>query len=200
MKSITVLLLLCLGMASNIKAQNWYLGVKSGYNLSSLNSTGDEGSVGTKSRSTFSAGFVYSLSQAEGILGLSIEPGYIRKGAQVDADSLDYKMHYLGGPLLLDVNLLNNKLKLSVGPELSYLLAANNHANDSTTTSILNTYDNRFEVGVAAGASVSVSFFMDLGLRYSRSFTHVSSHDPLLGRRDLYNQYLQAFVVFKIAN
>ncbi|UXX79029.1 PorT family protein [Reichenbachiella carrageenanivorans] len=181
-------------------SQDSYFGIKGGYNNSTLHSSNDA-SLGIQSRSTYGLGVVFCSAPDEGKLGIgySLELGYMRKGAKIDHDTLDYKFHYINMPLLIDFYPIK-QIKLSIGPEFSFLAGANNHSNDSTKTSILNTYNKKMEVSGIASISGSVTFFMDLGMRYSYSFTKISKYDGILDRQDLYNSYVQVFILLKIAN
>ena len=116
-----------------------------------------------------------------------------------DHDTLDYKFHYLNMPVLLDVYPVK-RLKLSLGVEIARLLSAKNLANDSTRQNIISTYDKRWEVSAAIGASLSVSYFMDLGIRYNTALSQISNQDAIIDRKNLFNQYTQLFILFKIAN
>ncbi|PIB34522.1 hypothetical protein BFP72_03400 [Reichenbachiella sp. 5M10] len=194
LKLLLFLPLLLIGFGS--LAQNSYFAIKGGYNLSSLHSS-DDPSPSLSTRPAFSISGVFA--EQFDYIGFSTELGYTRKGTKVNQDTLDYKFNYATGALLLDIYPLD-WLKISVGPEFGYLLGATNYATDSTSQNLLNTYDQRFEVSGTIGASVSVLYFLDLGVRYNRSFTTVSQYDAILNRKDLYNSYLQFFVLLKIAN
>lgn len=190
------LILLSLSVSFNINAQDGYFGIKGGYNASSLNSS-EESDIEVNNRHAYNISMVYSHFNQK--LGYSIELGYTLKGADIGHDTLDYKFHYINMPLLIDFYPIK-QLKISAGPEISYLLSAKNHSNDTTSQSLLNTYDKRLEVSGLVSASASLTYFMDVGIRYSHSFTKVSKYDALIDRKNLYNSYLQFFILFKIAN
>ncbi|WP_421891836.1 porin family protein [Marinoscillum sp.] len=189
---------LVLLLSLQIVAQESYFGWKVGYNMTTLKGE-NSGSLSLSPRNTFGSSFVLSTQLKSLPIGFSMEPGYILKGTQIDHDTLDYKFHYLNMPLLLDVYPVK-RLKLSFGVEIARLLSAKNHANDSTRQNLLSTYDKQWEVSATAGASLSVSYFMDLGMRYSTALTQVSNQDAIIDRKNLFNQYIQLFLLFKIAN
>lgn len=200
MKFIFSLLAFIVSIQYTGYAQESYFAIRGGYISSTLNSS-NSSSLSIEPRDAFSIGLVYcdEPNSNMGTIGYSFELGYTRKGTKIDHDTLDYKFHYFTAPLLLDFYPIR-QIKLSAGPEFGFMTGAKNHSSDSTSTSILNTYDNRLEVAGVVGASASLTFFMDLGVRYSYSFTKVSKYDAILDRQDLYNSYLQIYLLLKIAN
>lgn len=191
--SCTVFLL----VSYTLSSQDTYLGIKAGYTSSSLNSTTSPNPQ-LQNRKSLNFALVYNY-QFNQTLGFTFEPGFMIKGSKITNDTLDYKFHYLSMPILFDFYPIK-KVKVSVGPEIAYLSNATNRVNDTITFSLLNTYNNRWEFSGIASLSYSASFFLDLGVRYSKSFTKVASFDAILNRRELYNEYVQVFVLFKILN
>ena len=102
-------------------------------------------------------------------------------------------------PLLIDYY-LTEKLKLSIGPEISSLGSPKNILNDSTKVNIRDTFNKKWELSGSVGMSYSFDYFVDIGLKYNRAFTKVADYDPLIDRRNLYNNYLQFYFLLKIAN
>lgn len=174
-------------------SQESYVGLKGGYNRSSLKSE-NTSDLTLQNKHAYTIALVICSVSEQLPLGMSIEPGYTLKGARTEEDSVNYRFHYLNMPLLLDIYPVK-RLKLSAGPEISYLAGAKND-----TVSVLNTYDKRWEISGTVGISYSLSFFADIGLRYNMAFTKVAEYDPLLDRRNLFNQYVQVNLVLKIAN
>lgn len=177
--------------------QETYLGIKIGLNNTTLN-TDESSETLLESRMSHNLSFVYSYGLSQKT-SLTFEPGWIKKGARINNDTLDYSFHYLNTPVLFDFYPLP-KLKISLGPEVSCLTNATNRVSDTVTFNLLNTYHNRWEFSGLASISYSPFFFLDLGVRYSRSFTKISLYDPILDRRNLYTEYVQAFLVLKILN
>lgn len=187
------------------KGQDFYIGLKGGYNNANVSSqefTESLDSIETQRLHAWNIGLVYSYQFYKLPLpvGFSIEAGYNLKGTKTNRDSLNYRFNYLTMPVLLDAYLLNEKLKISVGPEFSYLAKAKNIKNDTTKVSLLSTYNKRWEVSGSVALSYSISFYADLGLKYNTSFTNIANSDAVLERKNLRNQYFQIFLLFKIAN
>ena len=178
--------------------QESYLGIKGGFNVSKLNSE-NTSSITLNNHNAYNIAIVFASRLENLPIGFSLEPGYTQKGAKTDNDLIDYKFHYLNLPFLIDLYPVN-KLKLSLGPEVSYLSKAQNEINDGTKVSILNIYDNRWELSGTIGLSYSLDFFLDLGLRYNRAFTRISDFDATIDRKDLYTEYFQVYLTFKILN
>ena len=150
-KSLAILLLVL--MSSITKAQDLYLGVKGGSHLASLLSDATS-SVEAISFPGWNLALVAGYRQRNLPFGVTLEAGYIGKGAVFDGDSLDYTLDFFGGPILFDYY-FNDRLKVSIGPEFAYLTSAQNQLNDSTEVDLTPIYSNRFEVGGTVGASFS---------------------------------------------
>lgn len=181
------------------KIQGAFLGIKGGYSISSLNSSDkSSGNFALKPRKTASIGFVITVP-IKRTYSISVEPGYILKGTRISNESLDYKFHYIGGPILFDYY-PTERIKVSFGPEVVHLLNAKNHINDSTSVGINNTYNRNWELSATLGLSYTLNFFTDLGIRFNTAFTKATEYDAVLDRRRLYNRYFQVFLMFKIAN
>jgi len=179
-------------------AQNYSFGLRVGYSQSDLKSD-DVSAFDLKDRQAFSIGLVHSFRQYQSNLGFTIETGYLLKGVRIESESLDYRLHYINAPILLDYY-PTKKLKLSIGPEIGFLADARNRLTDSTSITIDNVYDQRWDVSGTLGISYALDFFVEVGARYNRSFTKFSNLDAQLNRRDQYAEYFQFFLSFKIAN
>lgn len=194
--------LICLAvvMLANVevKGQGFYLGMKWGFGVSSLESE-SASVIDLSSRLSPNIAFVLSSQFGKSQFGFSFEPGYILKGTKIDDDALDYRFNYLSMPLLLDFH-PSKRLKVSAGPEFSYLLTSKNRLNDSTKVKFQNIYNKNWDVSGAIGVSYSLDYFVDIGVRYNRSFTKEKRLDPVLDTRNLYHQYFQIFLLWKIAN
>lgn len=193
-----IVFLLCCLHANVLLAQEGYLGIRTGYSNTTLNSSSTS-DITIDSRHTWHTSLVYSYIFKNNLMGFSIEPGYLIKGTRIDVDTMDYKFNFISTPLLFDFYPIK-KLKVSIGPEVAYLIDAKNTVNDTTKVSLTDTYNNRWEISGTIGASYSLSFFADLGVRYNRSFTPLASSDVALKREDLFSEYFQVFLLLKIAN
>lgn len=181
-----------------LSAQEHYFAMKGGYNYSSLQVADGTSQYDLTARHAMNIAMVYATKFENLPFGLSIEPGYTLKGSRIAHDTLNYKFHYLSIPVLFDFYPLE-KIKISAGPELSYLMAARN-LNDTITTSLMDTYSRRWELSGTVGVSISPTFFLDIGMRYNMAFTYAAREDELLQARNLYNNYLQIYILLKIAN
>lgn len=193
------LLIVVLLLSGNfLFAQEGYLAIRSGYSRTQLNGDGIS-DISLKNRDTWHTALVFSHIFESKRFGYSIEPGYTIKGTETNRDTISYKFHYLSTPLLLDIYPIKN-LRIGIGPEPSFLLDAKNRVNDTLKVDITNTYENVFELSGTVSLSYSISFFADVGVRYNRSFTKIANSDAILNRRNLYNEYVQVFLLLKIAN
>ena len=192
------LIISCCLFANALFAQEGYLAIRTGYSNTALNSSSTS-DISLSRRHTWHASLVYAHIFENEKFGFSIEPGFLIKGTRIDVDTMDYKFNFISTPILFDYYPIKN-VKVSIGPEIAFLTSANNTVNDTTKLSLTDTYDNRLEVSGTIGASYSLSFFADLGVRYSRSFTPLATSDPALKREDLFSEYFQVFLVLKIAN
>lgn len=194
--SITACCMLFVFFTSN--AQNYHLDLRMGYTQSSLNAD-EPSAIPIKDRQSFGIGLVHTIRPYQSKFGFSIETGYILKGARIDDEALDYRLHYLNLPVLFDYY-PTEKLKLSAGPEIGFLADARNRLTDSTSVGIDAIYDNRWDISGTLSVSYALDFFLDVGVRYNRSFTKFDKIDAVLNRKDQYTEYLQIFLAFKIAN
>lgn len=188
--------LTCLGLT----AQDGYFGVRTGFHSASFSEASSGGTApALNSLRAMNVGLVASLKSSRSLIGWSMEPGYMLKGSATNIDSVNRRLHYLSMPVFIDFYPFS-RLKISAGPEVSYLGWARNKVNDSTAIDVSNVYDQRWEFSGTLGVSFAVSYFLDLGIRYNQSFTKAASIDAVLDRRDLYNRYVQLALVWKIAN
>ncbi len=186
-------------------AQESYGGLRVGYNLSELKSD-NSSRADLETLRAFSVAVVYAYEPGyNSVIGFSLEPGYTLKGTNTNIDTLSYRFNYLSLPILLDYYPFD-KLKISLGPEVSYLLKAKNIDKPmpvdtiKVSKDISDVYNKRLELGGTVGVNYSLSYFLDVGIRFSTSFTKISKEDAILNRRKLFNQYLQFSLLFKLAN
>lgn len=198
MSKMIILGLLSTLISTHIFSQDKYGGIKLGVNMSYLNSDGPASSM-IERRTGYNLAATYSYAKTEDShFGLTIEAGYSQKGCDFKSDTMSYKLHYITVPLLVDF-LMIKPLKISIGPEVGYLSKAQKVMTD-TSMSIMRTYNKRWDISTTVGVSYPVTFYMDVGLRYNKSFTRVANSDAVLNRRRLTNQYLQFYLTFKIVN
>ncbi len=178
--------------------QEDYMGVRFGYSNTQLNAE-NESDVELRNRNTWHGALTYSHIFKNNIFGFSVEPGYALKGTRTNRDTINYKLHYLSTPILIDFYPVKN-LRLGFGPEVSFLLSGRNRINDTTKINIKESFDNQHELSGTISLSYSMSFFADFGVRYNRGFTVLTKSDGILNRRNLMSEYLQIFILLKIAN
>ncbi len=134
---------------------------------------------------------------------MAIEPGFIQKGTRVSfsANSSRLNAYYVQMPVLANFHILD-KLYVSAGPELSYLVAANNRTNGNTYNNITS-YENRFDLGALVGINYEIHKNLDLGLRYGQSFIPNSrifwtdEFGDMLAISKTYHHYLQLLLRVK---
>lgn len=191
-------LLFVYAISSNSEGQEVFMGLRAGYGVSNVSAT-NEGGIDIESRYSPSLALLYNVRFYHSNWGISFEPGYTLKGVQIDDNTLDYRFNYWNLPVLMEYY-LSDKIRVSAGPEISFLSSSINKINDSTSVSLRDTYDKKWEFGAAAGLAYSVTFYADIGFRYNASFSRISEFDPRVNRRDIHNQYFQIFFLLKILN
>ncbi|MEP6647887.1 MAG: outer membrane beta-barrel protein [Saprospiraceae bacterium] len=180
-------------------AQKHSFGIQIGTGISTISLTNSANI--SKSEKLNSPLFSYSLNvsisnQGKGKSGFSIEPGYIQKGGiqQNDQanqnDNILIKFHYAQLPCSFDWH-INEKVKISVGPEFDLLL-----------NSIY--LDNNFEISGLAGIQFNAGEGVSLGIRISHGLTSVSEVTytdvngmPVSTGKE-YNQYLHFLFRFDL--
>ena len=199
LKALTLLSFLIFSslVNSQVKAQDFYLGLKTGAGLSNFSYDGEaDYEISTERKLNLALTHNLRFSQK---FGLNIETGYSDRGVQINDDELDYRLNYLDLPLLLDYYPAP-RVRLNIGPEITYLLSAINRENDSTKVNITERFANRWALNGVVGANYSISFFLEAGLRYQLPITTISQSDAILNTRNTKSRYFQLYLLFKIAN
>ena len=180
-----------------MQAQKFKYGVQLGVDIANttlkINSLG--GSESTNLITTFNLNGIieYNLTNK---IGISIEPGFMQKGKSLKV-ILGYRNYnnYIQMPILANIH-ISNKLYISCGPEISYLLNADIKPKDKPYDTG-SQYDTPLELSGILGINYNIYKNLFLCLRYNRSLTHISKN--LYGYEDSitygygyeYNQYLQ---------
>lgn len=134
--------------------------------------------------------------------GLTVEPGFMSKGGSIQNDETKLKLNYLQMPILADYY-LNDRISISFGPELAYLLSSQIKI-DGNSIDAQKVYDQKFELSGVVGLNFELESNIDLGVRYSHGLTHISEityldeNDFHLSNGKEYNHYAQLFVRFKL--
>jgi len=147
---ILFFLLVSLLNVKPINAQEFYLGLKTGYGQSNLDYEGNA-SAKIRAKQIMNVALTYNYRFSEKI-GVNIETGYSDRGVKIDNSTLDYRLNYLDIPVLLDYYPVP-KVRLNAGPEISYLINARNNSDDGTKTNISGNFDKRWAVNGAIGAN-----------------------------------------------
>ncbi|MFY0594664.1 porin family protein [Roseivirga sp.] len=179
-------------------SQDFYTGLRIGYGLAGVQTEGSP-QFDLSRRPSTNIALVFNNRFKNSAFGFSIEPGYHLKGTRVDDSELDYRFNFLSTPVLLDLY-PTDKIKISVGPEFSYLMSPKNRFNDTTKVDLTGTYTRKWEVAGTVGVSFALDYFVNFGLRYTKGFTDMVALDPALDTRNLRNESFQFFFLFKIAN
>jgi hypothetical protein len=142
--------------------------------------------------------------KSSGFMGLSLEPGFIQKGGRekYEGDYMRFQLNYLQMPVLADFY-LTDKLFISIGPEVGYMINAKAKFKASSND-ISEMYDNKFELSGLLGFNYTIIKNFDIGIRYNHGITYttkISINDVngnFIGSTRVYNQYFQLVVRFKI--
>jgi len=140
--------------------------------------------------------------------GIAAEPGFIRKGGVVRfgvnhyMSDIKLQLNYIQLPILANLY-CTDKLFVSIGPEFAYLI--NSEENLPEIASGFDSFkENAFEISGLIGINYSLSKKFDIGFRYNHGFTNIAvlswtdDYGPVIGQSDVYNQYFQFILRFKI--
>ncbi len=146
-----------------------------------------------------------------GIMGISAEPGYIRKGGVarygINRIMKDFsiQLNYVQLPILVNLY-FGDKFFISIGPEFAYLLNKDGNLNFSQDA-FTPFEENAFEISGLVGVNYSIWKRIDLGLRYNHSLTHFTEvswidfpSGTIQSHSKAYNQYVQFIVRYRINN
>lgn len=187
-------------------------GIQAGYCLADMRVSGETGQLWPeeyKFKSSYSAN-VYLLLKTKKRIGLSLEPGVIRKGCNATFENtgynlytdMDYNLDYLTVPVLLNLS-LSRKLTIGAGASADYLLKAENNFENGLDADVTKLYED-MEYSLLAGIDYSAFKFVDLFLRYSYSISPASDLEisdntgNVTGNIKLYNQVFQVGLRFNL--
>ncbi len=151
-------------------------------------------------------GFVeYKISKP---LGLEAGIGFIRNGGVVAfginhyTSIIDMKLDYIQLPLIANLYLTKN-FSLSMGLGFSYLVTKEENL-PKAGTGFVQFKDNAFEMSGLIGLNYSISRKFAAGIRYNHGLTKISvlestdGYGPVIGKSNVYNQYFQLLLRFKL--
>lgn len=194
---VFILFLLIQSGPQALQAQEFYLGLKTGYGQSSFSHNGNP-SFGLSPKQNLNIALTYNFKFSDRY-GLNVETGFSNRGVEIDNTDLDYRLNQIDLPILLDFYPLP-RLRLNIGPEITYLLSAKNKLSDGSKENIKGRFDNKWAINGAVGANYSISYFLDAGFRYHFPFSNISESDATLNIEKTKSRYIQIYLLFKIAN
>lgn len=89
----------------------------------------------------------------------------------VDLEGGNLNLNYITLPILVGYK-ISETLLANIGPEMGLLLSANSKFG-SDKIDVSNTWDNKFDIGIAAGLELTASDNILLGLRYTHGLSSV---------------------------
>ena len=209
--TFAILFSLFLITSSLCYSQGFKLGIQAGYDLTDIRNSDVEEVIDFDYKAMSFYNFnLFLMYQGKGRLGISLEPGYIKKGANATLiyagtkieDFAKLKMDYIDLPLLLNIRLIK-KLSLGIGAQGSFLLKATEEYTGGYTQDVTDDLEN-IDMAAVAGIDYNLFDFLDIALRYSFGFTPITditftdNTGVEVGQMKLYNQVLQFDVRFNI--
>ena len=180
--SITVLL--CLFITSEIHAQGIGIGIKAGANFANQSIT----EIDTETRTGFNGGAYVILAFSE---KWAIQPELLfsSQGSEIPDFDQVLQLDYFSIPVLVRWKPINF-LSFHAGPQFSTLLSAVDKSGDSIEDNLKNS-----DFGLAFGATVHVPLGINGGVRYVYGFTDVND---LQNDTSIKNKMIQIFVGWTI--
>lgn len=138
--------------------------------------------------------------KTKGFIGLSAEPGYIKKGFYGWSYNFSTNLNYFNVPLVVDLY-VHKKLSFLVGLEPVILMKVSSFSRD-TISHRTDLFD-KSELSLLTGINYSPCKLFDIGFRYSFAITpnrvlrFVDADGNLIDKMKIYNQYCQLFVRFR---
>jgi len=225
MRKLIILIItgLFLHLGLNLQAQNINYGLVAGYvcaNAHVIKSNEYATRIFYPMHSFNVNGFIEYRFQ--GNWGIIVEPGFIRKGGDVDGENhylgrFNLQLNYIQLPIMANLY-YTDRFNIFFGPEFAYLINK-----DGNLPSLPDTFtpvekeaykmftpfeENAFEISGMIGVSYNIINNIDVGFRYNHSLTQFSvtswiNHrypvgHGIMGYSKVYNQYLQFIVRYKI--
>lgn len=183
------LVLICLLVVANVYSDvlNKRFGIQTGLNQHYIHLVyvpdifgTEDVLISTRPMKSFNFNFYYELYQI-GKYGISIEPGFIQKGAieRIYSKTSEYKnmLNSFQLPVLGNIEIFDNVI-LSLGFEIDFLINAKYRILGDSDSRINYSYDysrwNNYSALLGAGFRLSRTF--DIGLRYSHGISSTSKN------------------------
>ncbi|GAB3858349.1 porin family protein [Hymenobacter terrigena] len=170
MKKTLFTLALLAGLTGAAQAQNVSLGLKAGATYSNFVGA-DANDLGYKDIFGFHGGIFANIGITD-MFAFQPELLYSQKGAKSPAlagGDVTRRLHYLDVPLAFHVNA--DGLFFEAGPQVGFLLAAQDKYNSSSTTLTRSNF-NTLDLGYLAGLGYQRKTGPGIGLRYNGAFTN----------------------------
>ena len=213
-KLILLLLVLSVFATSLLKAQQITYGIQAGGGISTIvDDIKPDVDINLEVDDFYKPMFSYTLNvyvgyKSESFWGVTLEPGFIQKGAKSKALFVGDTYNQIGLnclqlPVLADLY-LGKKITVSLGPDFSYLLSTKAKLDDGSQTTIEGIYT-KTEVSGIIGVSYALSEKFVVGMRYDHGITPIMNIELVdeqgvitQSKYKLYNQYGQFYLRFKI--
>jgi hypothetical protein len=174
----SALLIFCL-FSGNVNAQEHRVGFQVGGGLSNIAmpNMGANKQDPSKSTSSVAAAMVIEHTFKNNKLGINLEPGFIKRGYKFYTGfNPVYALYYSNLPISFFAQPLgNNRLRLSCGLEMAYLLKAT--INNALFPSFNRGLYNKFDLLGFVGVQARVYHKFSLGLRANRAITPVTTFE-----------------------
>lgn len=204
MKKLALFTIISFCLFTNLHAQKLRLGIQGGTGISTATTTDGEKEFSdietvylgiSKIYPVFSYGFnIYAGYAINKDWGIAIEPGLIRKGfakkieINNNIERIQTHLNYFQIPILAEVFLSEN-LTLTVGPEMSYSLNAE-EVIDKQSTDVSNQYNkNKLDVALQVGFYYTLNKHFDVGLKSGVSATRLGKFAILNNDNEVVTEY-----------
>lgn len=187
MKKTIILFVTFLLFCTHIHAQKFRIGVQGGVGISTFNVDQSEDYDAfeqkylgiAKEYLVFSNAInLYVSYKIKDNWGIAAEPGFIRKGSgkKVSIDNVLYRnntlLNYFQIPLLAEIYLDEN-ITLAVGPELAFLLKANQSSKLGNLETTNNYNDRKIDLGVQLSFFYTFAKHFDVGVKGGSSLLKI---------------------------
>jgi hypothetical protein len=194
--------------SGHVFGQNWSFGLKAGADLSTLKEKVTEVLPSTivspytskdyEYLPNFQIGFI-SKVQLNDQIGLTIEPGFIQKGAKDKNLGTNLRFGYFDVPLLLYYSPIT-KFNFEIGPELGYRIYYQHDGN------YVGLPFSKWDFSAIIGLSYDINEKINIGSRYSYGLSKMRDNivftedgnggQSIIGNIDIdkYNRYFEVFV------
>ncbi len=194
MKKITLLSLFVFGIMLSTQAQVG-LGIKGGLNFANQDYESDGLSVSPDGRTGLHFGAFLVLNLSDNI-GLQPELLYSQKGIKFESGgfNIEENFNYIDLPILLRYN-INEMISLHAGPQLSFLLSAEDQDGNDFDDEVSGT-----DLALSFGGQIDLPAGFVGGLRYNLGLSDIydGPEDPSFSSPEIRNRVFQIYVGWKL--